>query len=104
MITTVALGVAIGLAKPLVDGCSKIMEQAMSPDSQTEAYVMDVSATNPNPVIHKVASDPVKLNSSISIGDILFLGIMVYLISCVSVCIASVRTTRVNPRSLLQGM
>ncbi len=104
VITTVALGVAIGLSKPLVDGCSKVMEQAMSPDSQVEAYVMDISATNPNPVIHKVASDPVKLNSDISIGDVLFLGIMVYFISCVSVCIASVRTTRMNPRSLLQGM
>lgn len=104
VITTIALGAAIGLSKPLVEGCSRVMEQTMSPDSETEAYVMDVSATNPNPVIHKVASDPVELDSHISIQDVIFLTIMVYVISCVSVCIASVRTTRVNPKTLLQAM
>lgn len=104
VITTIALGAAIGLSRPLVEGCSRVMEQTMSPDSETEAYVMDVSATNPNPVIHKVASDPVELDSHISIQDVIFLTIMVYVISCVSVCIASVRTTRVNPKTLLQAM
>ena len=76
VITTAALGAAIGLSRPLVEGCSSVMEQTMSPDSETEAYVMDVSAANP---IHKVSSDPVELDSYISIQDILFLGIMVYL-------------------------
>lgn len=104
VITTIALGAAIGLSRPLVEGCSRVMEQTMSPDTETEAYVMDVSATNPNPVIHKVASDPVELDSHISIQDVIFLTIMVYVISCVSVCIASVRTTRVNPKTLLQAM
>lgn len=104
VITTAALGAAIGLSRPLVEGCSSVMEQTMSPDSETEAYVMDVSAANPNPVIHKVSSDSVELDSYISIQDILFLGIMVYFISCASVCTASVQITRVSPKLLLQAI
>lgn len=105
VITTVALGAAIGLSKPLIEGCSSIMEQVMSPDSETETYVIDESSMiTPNPVIQKISSDPVKLDSYVSIQDITFLGIMVYVISCMSVCIASVRTTRVNPKTLLRAM
>lgn len=104
VITTVALGVSMGLSKPLVDGCSSVMEQAMSPDSETDAYVVDISMTNPNIFIHKVSSDPVRLDSYISIQDIILLTIVVYCISCVSVCTASVRTTRVNPKTLLRAM
>ena len=94
---------SVVLSGTLVDICAGAAEQMTAPEENKQAYEMKVSNVGEIEVI-KTSADEVELGDNVSMQVILFTAVMVWGMSSVSILLAAIKITDIEPRRLLSSM
>lgn len=94
---------SVVLSGTLVDICAGAAEQMTAPEENKQAYEMKVSNVGEIEVI-KTSADEVELGDNVSMQVILFTAVMVWGMSSVSILLATIKITDIEPRRLLSSM
>lgn len=104
IITAISLVLTLGSARVMTNGFFNLAKKMTTPKTSEENYTLEVELGESVPTITKVSSgDPVNLEYNDSGQNMLFLVIVVCLISCGSVLLASVQIMKISPNRLLQS-
>ncbi len=102
-VTTIGLTMSIVLSGGTVRMCTELARQITAPKENQESYKVEVDYSE-GPSVTKVSADEVTLNHRVSMETIAFTVLLVCGISSVSVLLASVKITDIEPKKLLRSM
>ncbi len=102
-VLAVAVVLAIMLSSPLIERCADVAERLTAPKENAEAYRVNISRSY-EPVITKMSSDEVVLETVVSTGTVGFTVFFVCGISCISVFLSFLSISSLEPKNLLRSM
>ena len=102
-VSAVAVVLAVMLSSPLIDRCVDAAERLTAPKANEEAYRVNISRSY-EPVITKLSSDEVVLETVVSTGTVGFTVVFVCGISCISVFLSFLSISSLEPKNLLRSM
>ena len=102
-VAVAALILSIALSGTIVDKCMDFAEQATEPKANAEIYEAEVDYWQ-NPVVTQVSAEKVELEHGVSVYEVILMAVLVCGVSSVSVLLASLKITDMEPKRLLRSM
>ena len=102
-VAAVALVLSLMLSGAIVDKCTSFAEQVTAPKAGEEVYKAEVSYWG-EPVVNQVSAEKIELGHGVSGYEIVLMIVLVCGISSVSVLLAAIKITDIEPRRLLSSM
>ena len=103
MVAAAALMLSLLLSGIMVDKCMNIAEQATKPKGGKEAYKVELSYTN-ELIVNQVSAEKVQLEHGVSGYEMVLTVVLVCGVSGVSVLLAAIKITDIEPKNLLRSM
>lgn len=103
MVAAAALMLSLLLSGIMVDKCMNIAEQVTKPKGGEEAYKVELSYTN-ELIVNQVSAKKVELEHDISGYEMVLTVVLVCGVSSLSVLLAAIKITDIEPKRLLRSM
>ena len=103
MVAAAALMLSLLLSGIMVDKCMNIAEQVTKPKGGEEAYKVELSYTN-ELIVNQVPAKKVELEHDISGYEMVLTVVLVCGVSSLSVLLAAIKITDIEPKRLLRSM
>ena len=98
-----ALMLSLVLSGIIVDKCKNLAEQVTAPKEGVEAYDAEVNYWS-EPVVNQVSAEKVELEYGVSGYEVILMIVLVCGVSSVSVLLAAIKITDIEPMRLLSSM